>query len=185
VTAALAWGNARGVWVRTPAAAAEVAVRGVREIVELSRRPLLGEPLQRALLLGPPRIAAADIPAFGSATVAAFASKNASPVGIAWGVHGADLVVAAGDDAPKLLSAGGSPAAHLGDDARVARALAALGSDAVFALVVQPLRFDPVHADAASAPAVFAWGRRAGAAWARVEVADALVREVVHLTAGL
>jgi hypothetical protein len=190
VSVSLAWGQSRGVWVRTPAASGEVALRSVREIVELARRPVLGEPLQRVLGVGAPRVAAAAVPSFGSMTLATFPRTAklpaaSAPFGVAWGLREADLLVAVGDDAPRLLAAEASSEGNLGGDARVARALAAIGSDAVFALVAQPFRFDPVHARAPSAPAVLAWGRRAGAAWARVEIADTLVREIMRLGAGL
>jgi hypothetical protein len=192
LSAAVAWGRSRGVWVRTPAPAGEVAVRAVRELVGLLRRPALGEPLGRALSLGPEAIGPASVPNFGSATLASFGPPRATAqpaappsFGIAWGVRDADLFVAAGDGAARLLSTQASPEAKLADDPAVARALAALGSDAAVALVAQPLRFDPVRAEAGSAPAVFALGRRGGDLWVHLDVADLLLRELVRLGAGL
>jgi hypothetical protein len=59
-----------------------------------------------------------------------------------------------------------------------------VGSDAVFAAVAQPLRLRPERLAGASAPAILVVGRRGGNLWARVEVSDALVRELVRLGAG-
>jgi hypothetical protein len=72
-------------------------------------------------------------------------------------------------------------------DARAARALDALHEDASFAVFARPLLFDPSRfgADAARAPAVLAWGRKAGGPWARVELADLVLRELLHLKSGL
>ena len=94
-------------------------------------------------------------------------------------------MVAIGDAAPQLLAAQAAPAATLGEDPGVARAIADLGSDAAFALVAQPLRLDPARAEVGSAPAIVAVGRRGGDLWARLELADGLLRELVRLGAGL
>jgi hypothetical protein len=190
VTAAIPWGETRGMFVRTPAAEREVAVRAVRELVAMTQHASFGDPIARALSAGPASIAAADVPSFGRANVATFASRggavgaNAAPWGVAWGVHDGDLFLAAGEGASRLLSSQFSPAAALGDDPVVAHALADLGSDAVFAAVAQPMRLDPARAASRAAPAVLALGRRGGDLWARVEVSDALLRELIRLGAG-
>jgi hypothetical protein len=192
LSAALAWGRSRGVWVRTPAAGGDLARRAVRELVGLLQRPAVGEPVGRALSLGPASIGPVNVANFDSATLASFgpltakAQPPAPPsFGVAWGVRDEDLFVAAGEGAARLLSAEASPEAKLADDPAVARAFSALRSDAAVVLVAQPLRFDPLHAEAGSAPAVFAVGRREADLWAHLEVADLLLRELVRLGAGL
>jgi hypothetical protein len=94
-------------------------------------------------------------------------------------------VVAAAEDAPKALAAEARPTAHLGDDPRVARALAALDGAATLVVLTQPLHLDPTRATAPSAPALFAAGRRDGAAWAHLSLADPLLRELASALAGL
>jgi hypothetical protein len=197
--AALAWGTgeaSRGLWVRTPARDADASTRAVRELVDLSHRRAFADLLAGAVHLSPASVATADVPSLGKATVATFPwalkdaggkgpRREAPPVpGVAWGVRDGQLVLAAGFAAAPLLSAGAAPAHVVGDDARAARALAALGADASLAVYAQPLRLDAVRsADAASAPAVAGWGRKGGDAWLRIELADALVREVVRWSA--
>jgi hypothetical protein len=186
VMAALPWGERRGMLVRTPAREREAAVRAVREIVGVSQRPPLGDLLAKVLSIGPASIGAADVPSFGRATLATFATApKAPPFGVAWGVRDGDLFLAAGEDSSRFLAGESSPAQSLGDDPVVGRALADLGSDAVFAAVAQPLRLHPERAGGGSAPAIVVLGRRGGNLWARVEVSDALVRELVRLAAGL
>jgi hypothetical protein len=190
LTAALAWGKSRGVWVRTPAADGHAAPRAVRELVSLLQRPAFGDPLSAAFSLGPPSVGAADVPALGAATVATFVPRGAArdprapAFGVAWGLRDADLLLAIGDAATQLLAAQAAPAASLGSDPIVARAIADLGSDAAFTVVAQPLRLDPARAEAGSAPAVLAVGRRGSDLWARLEVSDPLLRELVRLGAG-
>jgi hypothetical protein len=190
LTAALAWGPSRGIWVRAPAQDADTATRSVRELVGLLRRPAFGDPLDAALSLGPVSLGATQVNPFGRAglaTFAPFARRHDSPdgaLGIAWGVRDGDLFIAAGGAAPALLAREASPAATLGEDPAVARAISGVGSDAAFALVAQPLRLDPARADGATAPAVVAIGRRGSNLWGRLDVSDVLLRELVHLNAG-
>jgi hypothetical protein len=197
--AAVAWGLAdasRGLWLRTPAVDADRSERAVREIVTLPRRHAFGDLLAGSLHLGPATLAASDVPSFGKANMATFAwlepdasarrpapSPPARSLGVAWGVHDGDLMLAAGSAAAQLLSVAAAPPRRLGDDAASARALAALGSDASFVLVAQPLRLlGGRGADGASAPAILAWGRKqGGAAWLRLELADPLLRELLRL----
>jgi hypothetical protein len=201
-TVALGWGSteaSRGLWVRTPASDAEATSRAVRQLVDLSHRRAAQDLLSGSLHLAPASITTAEVPSLGKATVATFpwgdvktarregASAPLPPPAVAWAVQGGDLLIAAGLAAPQLLSLEASPVRRVADDERSARALAAIGSDASFAVYAQPLRFDPARSggDAAPAPAVFAWGRKGGDAWARLDVADTLLRELVRLQAGL
>jgi hypothetical protein len=199
LTAALGWGKARGLWIRTPASDGQAATRAVRDLVSLLRRPAFGGPVSAAFSLGPASIAPADVPSFGAASVATFAQPwppppplrvgardpKAPALGVAWGVRDADLLLAIGDAAPQLLAAQAAPTSTLGADPVIARAIADLGTDAAFLLVAQPLRLDPARAEAGSAPAVVAIGRRSGDLWVRLEIGDLLLRELVRLGAGL
>ena len=87
--------------------------------------------------------------------------------------------------APPLLSAEAAPPRRLGDDPRSARALAALGRSATFVVFAEPLRLDATRREPdSSAPAVFAWGRKGDGAWARLELADVVLRELIRRKAG-
>ena len=197
ITAALAWGSAdgaRGVWLRTPAASGKGASRAVRELVDLSHRRALEDLLSGKLHVAPSAVAPADVPSVAEASLATFAASGVDkrarpspPLGVAWGLHDGELLVAAGDAATGLLAAEAAPARRLGDDPRTARVLRSLGTDVAFAVIAQPLRFDPVRGagDAGLAPAVLGWGQRGGDAWLRVELGGALIRELVRLKAGL
>jgi hypothetical protein len=184
----------RGVWLRTPAAGEEAATNAVREIVDLSRRQAFRQLLAGSLHLGPSAVATAEVPILGKANVATFAvlgpngksGAAAAGLGVAWGVHDGELLVAGGSSPASLLAGEVSAPTRVGDTPRSARAIAALGNDATIALFAQPLRLDPRRAgDAASGPAVVAWGKKGESAWARLELADVLLREWLRLKAGL
>jgi hypothetical protein len=197
--AAVSWGAAEpshGLWVRTPATDAERSERAVRELVNLPRRHAFGDLLAGTLHVAPATLATADVPSFGRASLATFAwlEPNASarraaslpagsPPAVAWGVHDGDLMLAAGSAAPALLSAAAAPPRRLGDDPANARALAALGTDAAFAVFAQPLRLlgDRFGGGGPPVPAILAWGRKQGTAWMRLELADPLLRELLRL----
>jgi hypothetical protein len=185
MTSAIGWGAERGLLLRTPSSGA--GPTAVREWIDLARRPVLGEPLRSLLQLGPPTVTTTSVPDVTDATLATFAPPKGPSLGVAWGMHDGELLVAAGEHAPKLLGAEATPPARLGDDPRVGAALAALGSDASFTLVAEPLRLDATRGTSheAAAALVFAWGRRGGDAWARVDAADELLRELVRMKAGL
>jgi hypothetical protein len=197
VTASLAWGGAdgaRGLWLRTPAASGDGATRSVRELVDLSHHHAFEVLLSGALHAAPSAVVAADVPSVTRATLATFAVSGADkhppaspPLGVAWGLHDGDLLVAAGAGATAMLAAQAAPARRLGDDPRTAHVVESLGADVAFALLARPLRFDPVRGtgDAGLAPALLAWGRKGNDAWLRVELGGALLRELVRLKAGL
>jgi hypothetical protein len=168
----------------------------VRELVDLSRRRAFADLLAGSLHLSPAAVRNVDAPPTSKASLALFDEQtagggprkpDAAPApGIAWGVQGEDLFVAAGTSAPQLLSAEASPRRHVGDDPRAARSLAALGQNASFAVVAEPLRFDATRSEPDSASAaVFAWGKKGELVWARLELADLLLRELLRLKAGL
>jgi hypothetical protein len=198
-TAAVTWGTSdasRGLWVATPASSPEASSRAIRQLVDLSHRRVLQALLASSLHLSPAAVTPLQALPLGKASLATFAADRtadrtsipgASP-GIAWGVMRdpapAELLVAAGPSARQLLATEVAPARRLGDDSRSARALAALGEAVTFALVAQPLRLDPARAGSssrASAPVVLGWGRKGTEAWARVEVADTVLGELLRL----
>jgi hypothetical protein len=191
----LTWGSSdasRGLWLRTPVESADASAHAVRELVDLSRRRGFHELLAGSLHLSPGAVRTTDAAPLGKVTLATFTDAaaagkpDAAGLGVAWGAHEGQLLLAAGTAAPQLLSAEASPVRRVGDDPRSARALAALGENASITVFAQPLRLVPTRADAdASAPAVFAWGRKGGAPWARLELADVLLRELLRLKAGL
>jgi hypothetical protein len=185
MTAAVAWGAESGLWVRTPSS--DAGPKAIRDWIDLARRPVLDDPLRALLQLGPPAVAPATVPDVTGATLATFAAPKGPPLGVAWGMHDGELLVAAGQHAPKLLGIEAAPPARLGDDPRLDAALAALGSDASFTFVAEPLRMDSTRGAShdAAAALVFAWGRRGSDAWVRVDAADELVRELVRMRAGL
>lgn len=192
--ATLGWGAsdaARGVWLTTPAEG-DGSTRAVRELLDLSHRGPARDLLVGSLHLAPAAFSTVDVPAVGRASVATFAPSSprgpvgAPALGFAWAVHDGLVQVAAGPSPGALLAAGAAPSSRVGDDARAARALEALHGDATFAVFARPLLFDAARfgPEAARAPAVFAWGRKDGGPWARVELADVVLRELLHLKAG-
>jgi hypothetical protein len=199
--AGLAWGPtepSRGLWLRTPSASAEASSRAVRELVDLSHRRALQDMLAGSLHVSPATVRSVDAPPVGKASLALFADATpggaggarkpdgAGGLGVAWGVHEGELLVAGGKAAPQLLSAEAGPPRTIGDDPRTARALAALGQRATLAILAEPLRLDPTRREPdATAPVMFAWGRKGDGAWARLELADVLLRELIRLKAGL
>jgi hypothetical protein len=196
VTVAVPWGEQRGVLVRAPVVDADAATSAVRDLVALGRRPVLAEPLAALLRVHSPTVATVDVPGFGKAQMATFThDKDPAGFAVAWGVAGGEISVAASDSASTML---GPPLSRLGDDPKVARSLAAVGSRASLVVLAQPMRIDharvagrPERSEvsgagkgAAPQPAVLAWGRDGYNAWARVQLAGAVVREIVKQAAG-
>ena len=134
-----------------------------------------------------------DVPTLGKASVVTFAPQGASAkvpgatLGIGWGVHEGQLHLTAGPAPALLLGTDATSSTHLGDTPRSAKAIAALGDWATFALFARPMALEATRGgtEGAAAPATVAMGRRGDDAWARIEVADVLLRELLHLQAGL
>jgi hypothetical protein len=104
---------------------------------------------------------------------------------VAWAVRDGHLLAGAGPDPVPLLASLTSPPVLLGSDPQAVRALAALADSATFTLFAQPLRLDPVHDGHDGSPLVLAWGKKGGDLWARVDLSDALVTELVRLRGAL
>jgi hypothetical protein len=182
MTVAVPWGKDReGVVVRAPAADADAATSAVRGVLDLARKPVLADPLASLLRARAPAFATADVQGFGKAQTATFARDRTTPLVVAWGVAQGEIAVAAAENATTLLPPATS---RLGDDPAIARALAAVDSHASAVLFAQPLRLDAARASAQSQPVVVAWGRDGASAWARVQLAGAVVREIIKQAAG-
>jgi hypothetical protein len=168
--------------VRAPAANPELAVRGVREALDLTTTAGFKEPLQS--LLRVQGVSFSDEAAAGTrAHVATFArDKSSAKLGVAWTVIGGEVRIVAGESPTEMIA---SPSKKLADEPTVASYLAALETNASLVLVAQPLRFDPKRAALPAAPLVCAAGRAGEAGWARVQIADALLREVSKSQMGL
>jgi hypothetical protein len=166
-----------GFWLRAPAARDEAASQAVRQVLELSRLAVLRAPLAEWIgrlpaVFGPP----------GKASIATFpATGRLRPAaGVAWGVAGGDITIAAGREPLEQWTLLTSPGAKWADDARTARVLAALGSSASFVALAQGAGLEEA-ASVASAPLALAVGRRGGDPWARLDLADEVVAAGVRL----
>lgn len=182
------WGASHGVALRGPSPDADAAGRALRDAVELSRRPAFADPLKRLLAVRDVTVGTADAPPLGKVSVATLARDETKkrdpklppplPVGVAWLAGGGEISVALGESPTSLLVATTKPKAKLGDDARTARAIGALESNVVAALVA---RWAPPAAaeKMAGPPAVVAWGRRGKSGWVRAEVGYGTLRELL------
>jgi hypothetical protein len=160
MTVALRPGRSSAVVVRAPVSTGDAAQQAVNEIVALSRRPAIQGPLASLLRSG----------------------RSGGSVEASGSMRDGHLALAVGERATRLLSVADPPPARLGDDPRIARALSALGSTTTFALLAQPLHLNAARArdDSGPAmPAILAWGKKGGDAWARVEIADGLLKEII------
>ncbi len=186
ISAALAWrGPARGIALRASATDAERLSRAVREGLELVRAPAFREPLRAMLGLGDVTLGPLPLGLGTGDGLATFTTdaRSRARLTLAWTASRGELRAALGEDAVALLAAG--PARALSDEPAVRAMLAPIEATATFALVAQPLRLASGHDGAPAEPIVVAWGRRDGDAWARVDAADALVRELIRSGLGL
>ncbi len=183
-------------WVRTPAAPPRVttaaqqgepsASGAMRGLVELAGRAAFRE-LLAGDHIAAPVIGGAEVPGAEAGMLATFPRARGSArwgrhpsAGLAWALRDGDLLAVLGEDPLRLLAAVTSPPAALGGDPRAVRALAALADSVTFTLLAQPLRLDSAYDRRDGAPLVLAWGKRQGDFWARVDLADALVTEMVR-----
>jgi hypothetical protein len=202
MTAGIAMRPSPGGWVRTPASPALTspatqrtetpASSALRGLVELSGRAAFRHLLSSALDVRPPVIGPVDVPGAEAGALASFPPGRSAavrgrrpPAGVAWAVRDGHLLAGAGPDPVPLLASLTSPPVLLGSDPQAVRALAALADSATFTLFAQPLRLDPVHDGHDGSPLVLAWGKKGGDLWARVDLSDALVTELVRLRGAL
>ena len=188
-----------GILVRSPLAVEEetrlqprglegAALRGVRELLDLTARPVFKAPLQNILKLRDVSFGTADIAGAGRADVARFARDGKHSASVGWMMRGDQVTLAISEDAPRLLAAA-KPANTLRDDARIAGALSNLGGDATLVLLAQPLNLAANRSSAtAGSPPLFltlAWGKRLGKGWARVQVAMPLAKQLLRMLLGM
>jgi hypothetical protein len=89
-----------------------------------------------------------------------------------------NVVVAIGDEPFDVLSHGARPERTLGDDPLLAAPLRALGNEAAFVVLWQPLKLEPSHLGEPPAPVVIAWGKRGGDALLRVDASLGLMKDL-------
>jgi hypothetical protein len=197
LTAAYVGGKPRGLLVGTPTAdgAGDSASRSLRDGVELLQRPAFKGPLEAFLHVKEITLASADVPSVGKAQLATFvraadkSDKSGAPpskIGAAWIVKDGRLAAVVSEEAPAFLGATSAQTRKLGDDPRLATAVRALGNDVTFAFVSRPLALG-ITTSGSPAPVLIATGRQSGTpgiAFARIEVADVLLREAIKLSGG-
>lgn len=180
-------GTPSGTLITTRARDGEAASRAVRSAVDLTR----AAPFKDLLRVQDVTTATEDIPGFGKAQVATIAretkkttgtKRSAGTVaksGVAWSTESGSVVVAIGDEPLATLKSGVRPEKKLRDDPLVARFAANIGETASTIVVGQPLRLDGRRgADLAAAPIAIALTRKDGSAVLRLDVSDALLREL-------
>ena len=183
-----------GTLLTTRARDGEAANRAVRTAVDLTR----ADPFKELLRVQDVTTATEEIPGFGKAQIATITRerKKAPPAlgarerdagapkgaaaksGVAWSTESGNVVVAIGDEPLLTLKAGVHPDKKLRDDPLVARFAASVGDTASTIVIGQPLRLDPRRADPSAAPIAIALGRKGGDAVLRLDVSDALLREL-------
>lgn len=197
LTAAYVGGKPRGVLLGTPTAegAGEPMSRSLREGVELLQRPAFKGPLEAFLHVKDITLGTTEVPGVGKAQLATFLrppdktdKTGAAPtkIGSAWVVKDNRLAMVLSEDAPAFLGATAAQTRKLGDDPRLATAVKALGNDVTFAFVSRPLALG-ITTSGSPAPVLIATGRQAAApeiAFARIEVADVVLREAIKLSGG-
>jgi hypothetical protein len=100
------------------------------------------------------------------------------PAGVASTFVDGAVVMAIGDEPFDVLSHGARPDRTLGDDPLLAGPLRALGNEAAFVVLWQPLKLEPSHLGEPPAPVVVAWGKRGGDALLRVDASLGLMKDL-------
>lgn len=176
----------KGLALRTEAK--DDAARAVGSLADLARSPAFKEPL---------RIKAAqrttgEAPAVGKCDVldVTLEGRGKGPdtkVGLAWTVEGGKLTAALGVEPLDLVARAARPAKKLADTKALVSYVGAVGKDASFVFFAQPFLADARHPPA-PAPALVAWGVAPGGdgkRWARLDVSDKVLREVLKKQLGL
>jgi hypothetical protein len=201
LTAALSdWAAARGDWLtvalnldtpsvslRTPTPRPELATRAVHEAVDILRVAPFKDFLAARLTISGGGVSDVKFGDAGSpAALATFVYRagpeestrpKATTFGVTWMTDNDQLYLAVAKDAGGRMQMDLHPPSTLNDDPRTATALRALSGTASFALVARP--FAP--RDGEPRPhAVFGWGQQKGVGQARLEVSDALLRELLR-----
>ena len=180
-------GVGKGLVLRTDARDGGLAPRAMGDVAELLRAPVFKEPFHLKQTLR----STGDAPGVGKCDVLDLSIEGRgklsdTKLGLAWNAEGGRLVAAVGDSPLDLLVRGTKPPRKLADDKSLATYVSALGKEVSFVFFAQPFLVDPSHPVAPS-PAVVSWGKGAGAGerWARVDVSDRVLRELLKKQLGL
>jgi hypothetical protein len=186
-----------GTFVTTRARDAEAANRAVRSIVELTKV----SPFKEMLRVKEVTTTTDDFPGFGKVQIAKLtreappshkpppgakplpgdagaAVMSAPPAGVAWSTEGGTVALALGAEPFVTFKTSARPDKKLRDDPLVARFTTNVGATASTFVVVQPLRWDAKRAHLGAAPVAAAVSRKEGDAIVRLEISDALLREL-------
>lgn len=121
----------------------------------------------------------------GGGQVAATVAAKSKPLGVAWTIDSeSNLLVGAGTEPTVTLKVGSKPEKKLADEPSLKRFVGAVGSDATFVIVLQPLRLDPKRANLPVAPLGVAVGRKGNDAFVKIDINDGLLREVARWQMG-
>ncbi|MEO8876635.1 MAG: hypothetical protein ABI461_13675 [Polyangiaceae bacterium] len=165
-----------GALLVTPAARSDAALRSVHEGFELLDRPAFRAPLTALVGVTGSALGTAEIGDLGHATTYTAKRGTTDLASAAWLVHDGTLMLGAGSDGAKFLTAFAHPPRLWRSDAAVAARATALGSGISLAIVAHPFpASDPL------ASLFFAWGRDHDRGHASVETADVVLREAIRL----
>jgi hypothetical protein len=186
-----------GTFVTTRARDAEAANRAVRSIVDLTKV----SPFKEMLHVKEVTTTTEDFPGFGKVQIAKLAREAPAahkpppgakappgdagaammagpPAGVAWSTEGGTVALALGAEPLVTFKTSARPDKKLRDDPLVARFTTNVGATASTFVVVQPLRFDAKRAHLGAAPVAAAVSRKESDAIVRLEISDALLREL-------
>jgi len=180
-------GKGKGLVLRTDTKGDE-AGRAVSGLAALARAPVFKEPLR----IKAAQRSTGDAAGVGKCdlldlTIEGKGKLPDTKLGLAWIVEGGKLTAALGDAPLDLVARGAKPAKKIGDEKVLTGYVNAVGKDASFVFFAQPFLVDVGHPVPRS-PALLAWGvlpRGKGARWARVDVSDRVLREVLKKQLGL
>lgn len=184
-----------GTFITTRARDAEAANRSVRAVVDLAK----ASPFKEMLHVKDVTMSSEEVPGFGKVQIAKLAREavakpppglkappgdagarvlSAPPAGVAWSTEGGNVSLGLGTEPLVAFKTGARPDKKLRDDPLVARFASSVGANASTFAVIQPLRYDAKRAHLGAAPVAIAVTRRDGDAILRLELSDALLREL-------
>ena len=193
-----------GLLVRAPVRDAGAADKAIRGLFEMTK----ADPFKELLRIRDVSSATEELPGLGTISTitltrapndpgrradgrtarpdaGAPSTSKSTTSGVAWITDENVLSLGAGTEPAVTLKIGARPDRKLADEPALKRFTSAIGSDASTIVVAQPLRLDPKRANLPTAPLGIAIGRRAGDAFVRIDVADALLREAARWQMGL
>ena len=170
------------VWLRAPSDDPERSARALRGAMELAKAP----PFRQTLHVRDVALSSSAVSGIGPGTLAAISyGDGAGPpkkLELTWA---AGIGQISAFLSQKSAMGPDVTAGTLGDDRVLAAKVGALEANATFVLVAQPSRMDPAKGQVPGAAFVLAWGKKGREGWARVEIADLLLRDVMKSKMGL